>query len=81
MGLKVHNVEIFQTNIKDSNNAARLKKELSILYPYSKINFDLEDCDRILRIETHYKINTKQIIALGHHLGVLIKLLEDEKLL
>jgi hypothetical protein len=77
MGLMVNDIEVFRTNIENLNGADRFKKELSVLYPSSKISFDLEDCDRILRIETHYDINTNQIIALGHHLGVLIELLED----
>lgn len=36
---------------------------LSQIYPDCKINFDLEDCDRILRVESTQDIS-KQIIAL-----------------
>jgi hypothetical protein len=73
-------VEVFRTNIGDSNGADRLKKELFVLYPFSRVSFDLEDCDKILRIEA-LNMDANQVIALGHHLGISIELLEDEKLL
>jgi hypothetical protein len=45
-------VEVFKTNIEDRELAARLRAELQALFPGTRINFDLEDCDRILRIES-----------------------------
>ena len=70
-------VEVFRTNIADLKDADRLKKELSVLYPSSKVNFDLEDCDRILRIEASNNVDISQVIFIGHQLGVTIELLED----
>jgi hypothetical protein len=45
-------VEIFRTNITDAVLAGELLKELDFLIPQSRINFDLEDCDHVLRVES-----------------------------
>ncbi|HEX6915517.1 MAG TPA: hypothetical protein VF145_09765 [Chitinophagaceae bacterium] len=44
-------VEVFQTNINDLGQAEELRKLLLQHFPGSRINFDLQDCDRILRVE------------------------------
>jgi hypothetical protein len=52
-------VEVFKTNIYNGEEAIRIKKLLHILFPESKINFDLEDCDKVLRVEgifSHEKV-------------------------
>ncbi|RPD39795.1 hypothetical protein [Chitinophaga barathri] len=44
-------VEVFVTNVK---RAAAAKEILALLrrnFPDVKINFDLEDCDKVLRVE------------------------------
>lgn len=45
-------IEVFKTNIDNKELAAQLKEELLKLFPGTRINFDLEDCDKILRIES-----------------------------
>ncbi|GHN01894.1 hypothetical protein WSM22_33830 [Cytophagales bacterium WSM2-2] len=45
-------VEVFKTNIRSRQTAAVVKLQLLMLFPDCKINFDLDDCDRILRIES-----------------------------
>ena len=44
-------VEIFKTNVQQQKLAVRLLAALSQEFPYCRINFDLDDCDRILRVE------------------------------
>ena len=44
-------IEVFKTNVKSLQAAKRLKLLLEKLLPGCKINFDLEDCDKILRIK------------------------------
>ena len=43
-------VTIFKTNVKDEIVAQNLVVQLQIIIPDFKINFDLEDCDNILRL-------------------------------
>jgi hypothetical protein len=44
-------VEVFATNVADREEANRLVHLLQVQFPESRINFDLEDCDKILRVE------------------------------
>ena len=45
-------VEVFKTNITKSKIAKRLIIRLTEVLPACKMTFDLEDCDRIFRIES-----------------------------
>lgn len=45
-------IEIFKTNIKEVIDSKAITQILLKNFPLSKINFDLEDCDKILRIES-----------------------------
>jgi hypothetical protein len=45
-------VEIFVTNVAKKKDSVFLRNELLRIFPDSEISFDLEDCDRILRIKT-----------------------------
>lgn len=45
-------VEVFKTNIKSLDTSQFIIEKLKDLLPDAKINFDLEDCDCILRVET-----------------------------
>lgn len=44
-------VEVFKTNVERSYDAAMLGDALMQRFPHCRINFDLDDCDRILRVE------------------------------
>lgn len=44
-------LEIFKTNVSSESHAALLLEVLHGLFPEARFNFDLEDCDRILRAE------------------------------
>ena len=44
-------VEVFKTNITEIEHAENLTFRIRQQFPTLKINFDLEDCDNILRIE------------------------------
>ena len=56
-------VEVFKTNVSSEAHALSLIGLLQMAFPHHKINFDLEDCDRILRIEGH-SISIESIISL-----------------
>jgi hypothetical protein len=44
-------VEVFKTNVKRQSQAKNLLALLRQYFPNSRINFDLDDCDKILRIQ------------------------------
>lgn len=44
-------VEVFKTNVQKKTQSKMLLSVLSEVYPSLKMNFDLSDCDKVLRIE------------------------------
>jgi hypothetical protein len=44
-------VEVFKTNIEETVQAVKIVDLLLEHFPGNKINFDLHDCDKILRVE------------------------------
>ena len=44
-------VEVFKTNVQKKTQSKMLLSILSETFPSIKINFDLSDCDRVLRVE------------------------------
>ena len=56
-------VEVFKTNVRGKRMAQRINTDLAQLFPNAKINFDLDDCDKILRIEST-ELCVKEIIEL-----------------
>ncbi len=69
-------VEVFKTNIESMTGAALLKRTLLLHYPDSRINFDLEDCDNILRIEGE-NIDIEKVERLSKMLGYTVSELPD----
>ena len=43
-------VEVFKTNVIDSDHASMLINRIQTTFLDYKANFDLDDCDRILRV-------------------------------
>jgi len=44
-------VEVFKTNVQKKAQSKMLHCILSEAFPSFKINFDLSDCDKVLRVE------------------------------
>jgi hypothetical protein len=47
---------VFKTSLKNRKQAKNLMNELKVNLKITRCNFDLEDCDKILRIEANYEI-------------------------
>lgn len=44
-------IEVFKTNVETASDANNIVQVLLQHFPGSRINFDLQDCDKILRVE------------------------------
>lgn len=54
-------VEVFKTNVSKVKQAKALVQQLAAVLPACKINFDLTDCDKILRVEGEHFLPCKII--------------------
>jgi hypothetical protein len=61
-------IEVFKTNVQEVEQSQMIVQKLLEHFPNSAINFDLEDCDKILRIHS-LSISNRKIIALLNALG------------
>lgn len=68
-------IEIYRTNIEDDNEAAAIAVSLLKEFPYLKVDFDLEDCDHILRVQGKF-IPCKQIRSMVSNSGYECSILE-----
>ena len=68
-------VEVFKTNVQEQDQAGRLLVLLTQQFPLSRINFDLDDCDKILRVEAEI-IAQEEIMALIRRSGYQCFVLE-----
>ncbi len=44
-------IEVFKTSVREHTSAQKIMNVLQKHFPGSKINFDLGDCDKVLRVE------------------------------
>ena len=44
-------VEVFKTNVEDAELAQLLIHKLLNYFSFFRVNFDLDDCDKILRVQ------------------------------
>lgn len=67
-------IEVFKTNVQTAGEASLIVEQLQGHFPGSRINFDLHDCDKILRVEGR-EFSAADIIALvgekGYHCELL----------
>lgn len=68
-------IEVFKTNVPDEAQAEAIITELHYHFPGTKINFDLHDCDKILRLEGVNFI-TEKVITLVEARGFSCNILE-----
>jgi len=69
-------IEVFKTNVRGARDAIMLAEALHERLPGSQVTFDLDDCDKVLRIK-HSAVIPSEITALLHLHGFTCELLED----
>lgn len=60
-------IEVFKTNVQEPDESAMLVQKLLECFPEGKINFDLDDCDKILRVEAAFISKVKIMLLLNSH--------------
>jgi hypothetical protein len=68
-------VEVFKTNVQKKAQSEQLLCVLSDTFPSFKINFDLSDCDRVLRVEGE-NMEALRIMTLLKEYGFTCEVLE-----
>lgn len=77
-GLKLKmKVEVFKTNVADPERAKWLVDQIERNFTNCKVNFDLDDCDRILRVVFEGKIQSDLLIDLLKNVGCKAEVLPD----
>lgn len=68
-------IEVFKTTVNTKKMAHEISNKISISTPECSIHFDLDDCDKILRIEA-FAINPQEIIQIVTSFGNQCTVLE-----
>jgi len=67
-------IEVFKTNVQEVNESKKIIQKLLEHFPKNKINFDLSDCDKILRVEGG-NIQPEEIVQLLNRNGFQCEIL------
>ncbi len=68
-------VEVFKTNVEEQSQADVLLTAIQQVMQDCTVNFDLEDCDRILRVKYEEAIDPVILIKLLKDFGFEAKIL------
>ncbi len=72
-------IEVFRTNVNNKSEAKNVMNELVKTIPDSIVSFDLEDCDRVLRVESRkQRFDKRQVMEMVRKNGFLCQVLNDE---
>ncbi|MDB5198829.1 MAG: hypothetical protein JWO92_792 [Chitinophagaceae bacterium] len=60
-------IEVFKTNVQEADQASKIVSLLLEHFPGNRINFDMHDCDKVLRVEGKDFIPAKIIMLVEEH--------------
>lgn len=71
-------IEVYKTNVQNNSQGNRIIRFIHRHYPCYNANFDMEDSDRILRVESfHESIDNENIVSLMKQFGCTAEPLPD----
>ena len=71
-------VEVFKTSVQNRLQADLVRQLLLVKNPTLEINFDLEDCDKILRIKNiENAVDISSILKVLNETGIYVEVLAD----
>lgn len=72
-------VEVFRTNVNDPDEAGALLGRIHATFAHYSANFDLDDCDKILRVEAcQGKVESSVLIKMLREFGFDAEVLSDD---
>ncbi|MCE7040240.1 hypothetical protein [Dyadobacter sp. CY312] len=72
-------IEIFKTNVTDHSIAIKISELICLHFAGYSASFDLEDCDRVLRVQSGSEfVPSQAIIKLLQGMGFCAEILLDE---
>jgi hypothetical protein len=73
-------IEVFKTDVTEKDHARTLVDQIHKAFSHCRANFDLEDCDRILRVKgITCDEETWQIVSLVKSFGWRVEILPDDQ--
>ena len=71
---RINKIEVFKTNIQNTIQCREINENIFLMYPKLKIDFDLEDIDKVLRIEGLFSSNKiiRMVISKGYKCEILL---------
>lgn len=71
-------IEVFRTNVTEAGDAEVVLRHIQSRFVLYEANFDLQDCDRVLRIKSILgDVDTKAVISLLAAIGFEAGVLDD----
>lgn len=71
-------IEVFKTSIQTQLQAKIVRQLLLVQNPSLEINFDLEDCDKILRIQNiEDAVDISSVLKVLNETGIYVEVLTD----
>jgi len=71
-------IEVYITSVQDQLQPRIVKQLLLVQNPLVEINFDLEDCDNILRIKNIEKaVNISSVLKVLNETGIYVEVLAE----
>ncbi len=72
-------IEVFKTDVKDRSQAVLLLAQIHQTFAHYTAQFDLDDCDRILRVHCSFgSVQSLRLIELLNDFGFQAEVLSDE---
>lgn len=71
-------IEVFKTSVQSPIQARIIEQLLLVQNPLLEINFDLEDCDKILRIKNiEDPVDISSVLKVLNETGIYVEILID----
>ena len=72
-------IEVFKTDVEDSKYADILVEHIQRIFHGYEVNFDLQDCDKILRVKNVFgMVNSDRLIKMLQSFGFHAEVLQDD---